>query len=612
MFEGGGIRELLQQHWTSVLATADASRTGAPPVVDTGGWVELVNDCQELINTLGAIQSVALAQVAAIDDHIDRESGQCGEVFRGVGHERLDAPALVADALGLTASGATQRVAAAVDLVTRHGTVVAAMGEGRLDVYRAGIVASELAEADPATCAEVTSRVAGHLGVEPGGLLRRRIRRTLASVDADLVREQAVRARAERSLRRSAHSVGVDEWSAKIPAEDSRPAWSVLDTIARAYVREGRCATLEQARQIALVDSIMGRATGQITVNLTVPVSALTSDDGGVERADEDVVPVTGFGVPGVTHVRVDWLKALVGSTSPSGHARIAVVACQDATGALATLAIPGDPEGLTGAQPRHRAQTARQRASLLAPTKGSDGAESSWGSPAGAPARGEDRYRPPPWLIEFVRARDGRCRFPGCGVSAVFCDVDHVVPWPVGSTHPSNLVCLCRRHHRIKQRPRWRSRLLTDGRLEWTDPIGRLRTTLPVDHLDTDQGTTPPDGSWPPTQQPDPAAATRPCARAATRAVEDGTPRAPTCLEEALEYLLGTRLVELACRPGHLTGRNRRALARGNRVSTRHLEPGHGHGQVVLELDPAWMGRHDRLGRVRRGLTGSDDPPPF
>ena len=43
--------------------------------------------------------------------------------------------------------------------------------------------------------------------------------------------------------------------------------------------------------------------------------------------------------------------------------------------------------------------------------------------------------YRPPPGLVELVKARDGRCRFPGCTVSAVFCDLDHVRPWPSGPT---------------------------------------------------------------------------------------------------------------------------------------------------------------------------------
>ena len=60
-----------------------------------------------------------------------------------------------------------------------------------------------------------------------------------------------------------------------------------------------------------------------------------------------------------------------------------------------------------------------------------------------------ESTYRPTPRTAEFVRTRDLTCRFPGCHAPAEFCDIDHVIPWPVGPTHPSNLICLCRKHHR-------------------------------------------------------------------------------------------------------------------------------------------------------------------
>ena len=88
--------------------------------------------------------------------------------------------------------------------------------------------------------------------------------------------------------------------------------------------------------------------------------------------------------------------------------------------------------------------------------------------------------------MAKRIRARDRRCRFPGCNVAAVFCDLDHVRPWPAGHTHDDNLLCLCRRHHRIKQRPGWTITLTPDGVATWTDPTGRVRTTHPVDALRT------------------------------------------------------------------------------------------------------------------------------
>ncbi len=96
------------------------------------------------------------------------------------------------------------------------------------------------------------------------------------------------------------------------------------------------------------------------------------------------------------------------------------------------------------------------------------------------------DGYRPSAQLTALVKARDGRCRFPGCTIAARFCDLDHVRPWPTGPTAATNLLTLCRRHHRIKQRPGWRLHLTPDGTATWTDPTGRARTTAPLDALHT------------------------------------------------------------------------------------------------------------------------------
>ena len=111
----------------------------------------------------------------------------------------------------------------------------------------------------------------------------------------------------------------------------------------------------------------------------------------------------------------------------------------------------------------------------------------------------GSGVYRPSRSLAALVRQRDGRCRFPGCTVAARFCDLDHVRPWPAGSTRADNLVCLCRRHHRVKQRHGWTARLTPDAVLAWTTPTGQTRTTHPVDAL---HGTFLP-GDAPPTDPP-------------------------------------------------------------------------------------------------------------
>jgi hypothetical protein len=55
-----------------------------------------------------------------------------------------------------------------------------------------------------------------------------------------------------------------------------------------------------------------------------------------------------------------------------------------------------------------------------------------------------------PPAVRRAVVLRDGRCRFPGCDRPQGWCDTHHVLHWADGgSTSLSNLLLLCRAHHR-------------------------------------------------------------------------------------------------------------------------------------------------------------------
>lgn len=102
-----------------------------------------------------------------------------------------------------------------------------------------------------------------------------------------------------------------------------------------------------------------------------------------------------------------------------------------------------------------------------------------------GPDSPGEPRYRPSTALDEYVRLRDVTCRFPHCDQPATACDVDHTLAYDDGGpTHPSNLKCLCRKHHLLKTMwggpGGWRDIQHPDGRVVWTAPTGQTYTTHP------------------------------------------------------------------------------------------------------------------------------------
>ncbi|WP_091357801.1 HNH endonuclease signature motif containing protein [Microbacterium sp. LKL04] len=85
------------------------------------------------------------------------------------------------------------------------------------------------------------------------------------------------------------------------------------------------------------------------------------------------------------------------------------------------------------------------------------------------------DSYRVPSGMRRFLQARDQHCRFPGCRVAAIRCEVDHTHDHALGGrTELTNLAHLCQRHHSMKQFTAWRVRQLEGGVLEWTSPLGR------------------------------------------------------------------------------------------------------------------------------------------
>jgi hypothetical protein len=74
--------------------------------------------------------------------------------------------------------------------------------------------------------------------------------------------------------------------------------------------------------------------------------------------------------------------------------------------------------------------------------------------------------------LRRALEARDGGCRWPGCGRPARWSAAHHVVHWiNGGGTGLDNLVLLCHRHHRMVHEGKWQVVKGDDGKLLTVPP---------------------------------------------------------------------------------------------------------------------------------------------
>jgi hypothetical protein len=93
-------------------------------------------------------------------------------------------------------------------------------------------------------------------------------------------------------------------------------------------------------------------------------------------------------------------------------------------------------------------------------------------------------RYRTEtPALRRALTARDRGCRWPGCGLPAIWCTAHHIRPWKRGgTTRLPNLVLLCFvHHHYFVHLTGWALTGSPDSNLRFTHPRGHLTLDSPL-----------------------------------------------------------------------------------------------------------------------------------
>ena len=452
------------------------AQTGAGfiPSVDLAAEVE---GAQRVINAASAVQALRVAQYAGRDEEQD-DSRAWVDVDHGLGHVSEFAADALGPMLAMGSVAAGRKVDTAAVLASRLPVTLAAMSAGDLDSWRATIIATELAEACRESCAAVEASIFPAVLGEAPGAVTRRVRRVLARVDADAVRAKAAKERLDRFVHAYPSPVpGLTSWVASLPAAESAACWAAIDELAHQMRGDDPTRTLEQCRADALVDLMLGNATVSTTVTLMIPVQTATVDepDGALERdllvhgprsrpgSGPGSGPVLGY--PNPLANTDDF-----GQPAPDPNPMIEPTwtqICAMGYEIPGIGVIGGDVVAsiLDKFDTRITRVLLDERTGVLIET-------------------GINTYRPNPAMRRFIQQRDGHCRFPGCARNATRCETDHVIPYSRGGpTAISNLLSLCKHHHRVKHDAGWTLTMTRDGDCIWTDPHGRQYATHPINH---------------------------------------------------------------------------------------------------------------------------------
>jgi hypothetical protein len=305
-------------------------------------------------------------------------------------------------------------------LVKRLPATLEAMCRGRLGVRQVRAIIDETANI---TDREILAQAeAEALALAEGMVperLREQVRCTVERLDAEALRKRAEQAREERSVRLYPETDGMATLRAYLPADKAHEIFGVVDGLAHAGTGDDEERTIDQVRADIIHDLICNPA-GQPS---------------RVVHEAQILVPA-------------DLLLGRDGA----GPARMA-----DGTPIADDLAraIAADARWrriLTDPITRHLLD--------LAP----------------------NTYEPSDRMIRFIKARDRRCRWPGCGRRAEHCQIDHTLKFRLGGrTIVINLGALCVRHHQVKDMPGWQ--VIQDpetGAITFITPRGDRHSTRP------------------------------------------------------------------------------------------------------------------------------------
>ena len=476
----------------SLLGRSEAELLG----VDAESAEAMVVAAQRVISAMTAVQAVAIEAWGRREcEQLSVDKGEWAALavangltniggFNGARLRLLDGvpkdehefmPSYLAPVLRLSPRSARRRYETARVLVGLLPRTLAAMRAGDLEPHRAQQIVDEVPTNDPAVCAAVEAALFPKIVDRPTTRVGALTRQAVAAADPAAAAKKAEQAHLSRFVFAGPSGLpGLMRFEAEVESGKGRQVWAAIEELAASYLKDDVAATMDQARADALVDLVLANVTVATVVDLALPAgfaSQRSARAGSCSHCGRGSV-LEDRAIGALVDVDADGDKETgdkeTGSNAGQGNvfrllAGLPIAGVLDhRVGTLtnATIeAILADPDTVF-------------RRLVVDPDTG-------WLLDAGAAT-----YQPGRHLARTVRKRDLHCRFPGCATAARFCDLDHVIHFPVGQTVLRNLACLCRRHHRLKTHGHWSLTMSPDGICTWVDRrTGQVHTTEPADY---------------------------------------------------------------------------------------------------------------------------------
>ena len=488
-----------------------------------------LESCRSAAVQARELAAFAAQRPAAVLDRPDGEVGAAATASRARRPVALTAVSEwavdeVAAVFALSSAAAERLLTESVTLAERLPATLTALQDGVIGPVHARMLTEVLAPLGDAAPAEVEARLLARAAGKTVTQLRDAARRAVLRADASAAARRLADALRHRSVRIFPADDGMASLAATMALPVARACHRALQAYAAACAVPGDRRSTEERMADCLTDLILrpgaaGLPPVQAQLTIVASVATLT---GGAEPGEID-----GHPVPAVLVRELAFTLGLL----PSPHAPAEPADAESTAGGPTEEPAGAKPSGAGPVSTDERAAadlaallnlrtvagTALAHLPTLAVTDEITGHLLALSTGAGlrqaattgdglGPPPDTDGYTPAAALDRFTRARDRRCRFPGCRTPAQRCDLDHNTPWPAGPTSQTNLCCLCRHHHRLRHHaPGWTIHRHPDGTLEWTLPGGHTITTHPPRY-----GT---DDDLPPPTEPDPATAPPPTA---------------------------------------------------------------------------------------------------